>query len=133
MLILNSHKTTLPFQPKPTRLVQSMEPAVTCLVQFQLEIRLIKISLLFYGSAYNEAYVGAPLSIKMQSDCRVGFRCMSPVSPVFHTEVTVINCLTLLRLSVSLFGKHYWMIKLLLNYANLASYTILQVNSSFNI
>ena len=41
--------------------------------------------------------------------------CMSPVSPVFHTEVTVsiglkkvlnkINCLTLLRLSVFLFGK----------------------------
>ena len=65
MLILNSHKTTLPFQPKPTRLVQSMEPAVTCLVQFQLEIRLIKISLLFYGSIYNEAYVGAPVGIKM--------------------------------------------------------------------
>ena len=32
---------------------------------------------------------------------------MSPVSPVFHTEVTVntINCLTLLCLSAFLFGK----------------------------
>ena len=35
---------------------------------------------------------------------------MSPVSPVFHAEVTVkeINCLTLLPLSVFLFGKQDW-------------------------